>query len=97
LPQLRAKPVELVEAGEADGEPLFQCGSPLRLTDHPGADVLPAFSPDGTLLMWTASRDTAGGRTPASQLWVARPDSNRIEQDLAAVPAAQAQPTEIKP
>ena len=47
--------------------------------------------------MWTASRDTAGGRTPSSQLWVARPDSNRIDQDLAPVPATPAQPKEINP
>ena len=35
----------------------IECGSPLRITDHPGADVLPVFSPDGKLLMWTASRE----------------------------------------
>ena len=85
------------EAGQSDGEPMLRCGAPLRLTDHPGADVLPAFSPDGTLLMWTASRDTTGGRTPSSQLWVARPDFNRIDQDLAPVPAAQGEPKEINP
>ena len=85
------------EVGESAGEPTLHCGAPLRLTDHPGADVLPAFSPDGTLLMWTASRDTAGGRTPSSQLWVARPNSSRIEQDLAAAPSESEQPKEIKP
>jgi len=85
------------EAGQSNGEPVLRCGAPLRLTDHPGADVLPAFSPDGTLLMWTASRDTTGGRTPSSQLWVARPDSNRIDQDLAPVPAAQGELEEINP
>lgn len=38
-----------------------------RLTDHPSADVLPVFSPDGKQLMWTSSR------TPdrASQLFIA--------------------------
>jgi len=27
-----------------------------RITDHPAADVLPVFSPDGTQLMWTSNR-----------------------------------------
>jgi len=27
-----------------------------RITDHPAADVLPVFSPDGTKLMWTSNR-----------------------------------------
>lgn len=38
-----------------------------RVTDHPGADVLPVFSPDGRRLMWTASR----GADRSSQLWIA--------------------------
>lgn len=29
-----------------------------RITDHPAADVLPVFSPDGTKLMWTSNRTT---------------------------------------
>ena len=66
----------------ADGT--FRHGPPLRITDHAGADVLPVFSPDGSLLMWTASRD--GERSP-SQLWVARLDLEAIERDLPAVPA----------
>ena len=36
-----------------------------RITDHPGADVLPVFSPDGKHLMWTSSRSS----DRASQLW----------------------------
>jgi len=71
------------EADPATGT--FRTGAPLRLTDHVGADVLPAFSPDGTLLMWTASRD---GERSASQLWVSRPDLDAIERDLPAVPPA---------
>ncbi len=37
-----------------------------RITDHPEADVLPVFSPDGKKLMWTSKR------TPdrTSQLWI---------------------------
>ena len=71
------------EADPATGT--FRTGAPLRITDHVGADVLPVFSPDGTLLMWTASRD---GERSASQLWVSRPDLDAIERDLPAVPPA---------
>lgn len=71
----------------ADGT--FRHGEPLRITDHPGADVLPVFSPDGTLLMWTASRD--GERSP-SQLWVSKLDLDAIDRDLPPVPAARKQP-----
>jgi TolB protein len=71
----------------------FRTGPPLRLTDHPGADVLPSFSPDGTLLMWTASRDDGGGRRPSSQLWAARLDLDAIDAALPPVaPAAEAAP-----
>ncbi len=72
------------EADPATGT--FRTGAPLRITDHVGADVLPVFSPDGTLLMWTASRD---GERSASQLWVSRPDLDAIERDLPAVPPAR--------
>ena len=67
----------------------FRTGEPLRLTDHSGADVLPSFSPDGTLLLWTASRDDSGGRRPSSQLWVSRLDLDAIERAIPpVVPAA---------
>ncbi len=63
----------------------FRAGAALRLTDHEGADVLPSFSPDGTLLMWTASRgEQAGGRGPTSQLWVSRLDLDAIGDALDA-------------
>ncbi len=42
-------------------------GSPERATDHPTADVLPVFSPDGKHLMWTSNR----GEDGSSQLWYA--------------------------
>jgi Tol biopolymer transport system component len=42
-------------------------GKKVRLTYAPGADVLPVFSPDGTKLMWTSTRD--GGS--AAQLYIA--------------------------
>ena len=69
---------------DADG---FRVGEPLRLTDHPGADVLPVFSPDGNLLMWTASRDGDGGRRPTSQLYVSRLDLEAIDAALPQVAA----------
>jgi Tol biopolymer transport system component len=71
-------------AGQAD----FRCGTALRITDHEGADVLPAFSPDGTLLMWTASRGgESGGRAASSQLWVSRIDTAAIDAALEPVAA----------
>jgi Tol biopolymer transport system component len=42
-------------------------GKKVRLTFAPGSDVLPVFSPDGSKLMWTSTRD---GRQPA-QLYIA--------------------------
>jgi Tol biopolymer transport system component len=42
-------------------------GKKVRLTFAPGADVLPVFSPDGTKVLWTSTRD---GHQPA-QLYLA--------------------------
>jgi Tol biopolymer transport system component len=42
-------------------------GQIVRLTDHPSADVLPVFSPDGTKLMWTSNRTS----DRSSQLFLA--------------------------
>jgi hypothetical protein len=47
--------------------------------------VLPVFSPDGGLLMWTASRDGGAGGRGTSQLWVSRIDTAAIEAALPAV------------
>jgi Tol biopolymer transport system component len=70
----------------ADSNEAFRIGPPLRITDHPGADVLPAFSPDGGLLMWTASRDGGeGGRAATSQLWVSRVDTAAIDDAVGTV------------
>lgn len=45
----------------------IETGKTTRITYAPGADVLPVFSPDGTKVMWTSSRD---GRSPP-QLYIA--------------------------
>lgn len=45
----------------------IETGKTTRITHAPGQDVLPVFSPDGTKLMWTSSRD---GRSP-TQLYIA--------------------------
>jgi TolB protein len=45
----------------------IETGKKTRLTFAPGADVLPVFSPDGSQVMWTSTRD---GRQPA-QLYLA--------------------------
>ncbi len=45
----------------------IETGKTTRLTYAPGQDVLPVFSPDGTKVMWTSSRD---GRSP-TQLYIA--------------------------
>ena len=72
-----------IAAWEVAADGSFTAGEPLRITDHPGADVLPAFSPNGALLMWTASRgEGSGGRGPTSQLWVSRLDLDAVAQDL---------------
>ena len=43
-----------------------------RVTDRPGADVLPAFNSTGTMMMWTSQMGESG----TSQLWVAPFNSN---------------------
>lgn len=45
----------------------------VRITNAPGADVLPAFSFDGRLVMWTSQRGpkAEGEERPSSQLWIA--------------------------
>lgn len=42
-------------------------GKTARLTQFPGADVLPVFSPDGRRVLWTSTRSPAG----TSQLFIA--------------------------
>jgi len=54
---------------------------PLRLTDHPSADVLPVFSPDGQHLLWTTGRSA----DRSSQLWLAELDLAAIDEALDEV------------
>jgi len=44
-----------------------------RVTQANGADVLPSFSADGSMMMWTAQRGPTveGESKPSSQLWIA--------------------------
>lgn len=64
-----AKPGETIDASSARH---------VRVTNANGADVLPAFSPSGRHLMWTAQRGPlAPGETkPSSQLWIAEAIAN---------------------
>jgi TolB protein len=85
---------EIAADGPGTGEPTpagsVRATRPLRLTDHPSADVLPSFSPDGTLLLWTSGRGgDAAGREPSSQLWVSRLDLAALEEALAALPVQE--------
>jgi Tol biopolymer transport system component len=50
----------------------FKGGEVTRITNHEAADVLPVFSPDGTKMMWTA---TKRGVDDSAQLFIA--DWNR--------------------
>lgn len=45
----------------------------VRITQAPGADVLPVFTHDGQAMMWTSQRGpkAAGEERPSSQLWIA--------------------------
>jgi Tol biopolymer transport system component len=45
----------------------FHLGSPTRVTDFAGTDILPVFSPDGKQLMWTSTRTDDN----SSQLFIA--------------------------
>ncbi|MBX3358954.1 MAG: PD40 domain-containing protein [Phycisphaeraceae bacterium] len=56
-----------------------------RVTFADGADVLPVFSPDGSLFMWTAQRGplAAGEQRPSSQLWIAECTPGGFDQPRA--------------
>ncbi len=62
-----------VFAVEVDGDKSATERRKRRVTFATGADVLPVFSDDGKLMLWTAQRGPmiAGETRPSSQLWVA--------------------------
>lgn len=68
---------KMAEAAKAHGEkpgPVVVDGlERKRITYAAGADILPAFTPDGKWLMWTSQRGRAleGETKPSSQLWMA--------------------------
>lgn len=68
-----------VFAIESDVKKLAEGAGPadlrrVRITNAPGADVLPVFSDDGRHLIWTAQRGPLGpgDQRPSSQVWAAR-------------------------
>jgi len=67
-----------VVAAPVDFEALSKGMTPDRIPHHritftEGADLLPVFSPDGSLMMWTAQRGglAEGEARPSSQIWIA--------------------------
>ncbi len=79
-------PHDLLRAGEITPEELRH----VRVTHAAGADVLPAFSPDGSLMMWTSQRGpkAEGEQRPSSQIWIAEwvgnnPFATEIRGDAA--------------
>jgi Tol biopolymer transport system component len=68
----------LMKYSERDGK-IAAASKPIRITDHPSADVLPVFSPDGKKLMWTSNRTDDG----QSQLFIADFDLAAAEKSLA--------------
>ena len=57
----------------------------LRVTKARGFDGLPAFTPDGQWMIWTAQRgDAPEGEKPSSQLWAAKIDLDALDADYRA-------------
>lgn len=59
--------LQLMKFSVSDENGMPAPGPITRITDHPTADVLPVFSPDGKQLMWTSNRSA----DHTSQLWIA--------------------------
>lgn len=57
-----------------------------RITSANGADVLPVFSSDGSMMMWTCQRGpmAEGEQRPSSQLWVATFNAAAVKFDQPA-------------
>lgn len=78
----RARPnydLWLMKYEDRDGA-IARVGKPIRITDHPSADVLPVFSPDGKKLMWTSNRT----EDRESQLFIGEVDLKAMEEARTA-------------
>ncbi|MBX9737216.1 MAG: hypothetical protein K2X32_09850, partial [Phycisphaerales bacterium] len=64
----------------------------VRITSATGFDGLPAFSADGTLMMWTSQRGPKleGEQRPSSQLWIAEVVGEPGWNATARTPASRA-------
>ena len=66
-------------------------GQPRRVTHAGGADLLPAISPDGKLLMWTSQR----GPGRSSQLWLANMSQNDLLMGELVAPVTDTSATPV--
>ena len=66
-------------------------GQPRRVTHAGGADLLPAISPDGKLLMWTSQR----GPGRSSQLWLANMSQNDLLMGELVAPVTDTSSTPV--
>ena len=62
-------------------------GEPIRLTDHPGADMHPAWSPDGTQIVFESKRDASDW-----DIWVMNADGSAPRNLTANEPADDGNP-----
>ena len=69
---------------------------PVRITNASGFDGLPVFSPEGSMMMWTAQRgqDRNDEGRPSSQLWLAKTTGQKIPDSASTESSAQIQPVE---
>lgn len=65
---------------------------PVRVTDTPGFDGLPVFSPDGKRLAWTSTRYAPGAGRNGGQLYLADWNDAAARATLAAAPRRSAAP-----
>lgn len=86
---------------KADGlaSPAAQTLRRTRITSALGADVLPVFNSDGTMMMWTAQRGpmATGEQKPSSQLWIAKFDAGALKFDAPAAPSDPHAPAPAHP
>lgn len=77
--------IYLLEIAEREGRVLV-LGAPARVTDRPGYDNQPAFTPDGAALLYTSIRD---GQADTYRYDIARGASTRV----TATPESEYSPT----